>query len=276
MKKWIGSFVLAVLAFILILSASNSPWYYQYYEVPIPFSDEPVEYFTEYYLEDVDLEIESGNSTTRVTFDYDDEELESEGLAPVFAAANGIVVLAMILSFFLMLTILVSAYRHGKGGKIIVGLGVLAIIAVLAAAAYIAVGIPNAFNASYEPFDEGDTDKPEYTQSFIGEEEGISWGAGPGWYQAVIALILLIISVILAGSASKQALAEDERMEEAWLRGENPEHRTASPVNVQVSLVDTETLTLECPGCRKKFTAEIESRPAKVSCPSCGVEGNIK
>lgn len=274
-KKWIAAFVLVVLALVFLVSAWNLPWYYQVLESENPFTGDVTRYNIEYFLTDVDLEVTSGNNTERSTLDYDEEPLESEGLGPVFAVVDDIMLLTLVLTIFLFIAMIIVAVKKGRGGFVCTILAGMIIIALVFVVAYTAVGIPKAFDESYDSTDTEGLEKPGYTRTFFGGESGIVWGGGWGWYEAIIVIMLILIIMVLVRSSARAARADEIRAEQMWLDRERRQYGETVPLVMDAEVVP-EIKTLECPGCQEKFKVKITSRPVKVKCPRCGMIGHIK
>lgn len=75
---------------------------------------------------------------------------------------------------------------------------------------------------------------------------------------AVVAIVIAVIVKIISLKVEKQLRERGYAVEK--IRVEK----------------DVSAKTFRCPKCKQTFTAEEKTRPFKVRCPHCGIEGMIK
>ncbi len=291
--------MLALIAFILLMTSFILPWY-------------GIHEKREYEYSDGDTEINEYGSGFTLSFFISPA---GYGGATLYGgtATSGIFMLASLLLIagliFIGLFLLSILFKFG--GKInqtntLRTLGVLAMIFCILAPMIFMIGLPGALKSDAEKsaknsgsqYEEPDHDDP--TKSFFGSYEDVdedsfskqtdttSWGGDIGWVFAFVSFVFLLISFIMVRS-QRETVPVPQPYPEAPvsqmpaqppLPGQVP---TQPPLPGQVPTPPVQPhprrvppTQVTCPGCKNVIKINATSYPAPVKCPVCGTKGFIE
>ncbi|UCH88097.1 MAG: hypothetical protein JSV49_07460 [Thermoplasmata archaeon] len=222
-------------------------------------------------------------------FDYDDwrDEDDSDDTILVFDITFYLVLTAIIFTVISLIAVIVIGVRKSSGK---VGMGLLSFTFIIAITIPIlfASSLPGGFSQDYDDLrssagtdtyelEGADQSKPKYCEDFAGTQKGeyfeMSWGPRLGWYLSIAAFVLIGTSMILTFFPPRAP-------RETYKGPKPPSYQIDEHLEIKEAEVISEPIveekTIECPRCKSRFDVRIRQRPAKIECPFCGVEGEIK
>jgi hypothetical protein len=208
---------------ILVIMTIFMAWFSAHMDMSMQMGPTQIDYDG-----DFDLGLSSGTGTIKAmgmemtyTYTYDEVAAQLSGgmgtIAPgvdpavdqinsvldTFGMAYIFVILGMILSILALILILVAGLSGKIPGSIGGICGVIGAIFMLIAPLYLVFAFPNAVNEIIAPAGEQISFWGTYSYAFMGINLNLSWGAGMGWYLAVVAFVILLIGSIMAFGIKK-------------------------------------------------------------------------
>jgi hypothetical protein len=287
-KKAIIGFILALLAFILVLVSMFLPWYSNVGTTSA--NNMSMSMGLHYYFDHIEFTIDMPEgigfniSGASENVPYDSPEVEDMNFVKVFGITQILAIVAVITTLIGFIGAIMVAAEKMKPGVGAVLLS-LAFLMCLLAPIFLMVSLPNAFVedgmvlTSDEP-NPGFFGSKSETSSGITTEQ--NWGGGLGWFLTLFAVILNLIAMIyIARSKSEpKAFSMDAPIQFDMSAPEDTPSFTIDsapgPEPIPAAMpAQPKGDEFQCPQCRKIFIVALKKRPLHIRCPYCNLEGMI-
>ncbi|UCG70347.1 MAG: hypothetical protein JSV09_04830 [Thermoplasmata archaeon] len=243
----------------------------------------------EYYLDHAEASGESALSDSYI--DYDEEEVKDTNVVGAFKTTNSLAFLGIIGCILGLIgtALMIFGYVSSKGTAVFV---LLAVILTLFAPLYLMLALPGSFDDDAEegmvsPEDAGKNFFGSEKQEMLGGSVEYTWGGSSGWFAAIIAEIICLITLILIVKSKPEAEPKYKEPQipfestQRTMTGSYHRQQVYSPpyqekVYPQAPPVPStypQGEEIQCPGCHSVFILAETRRPAYLRCPYCGLEG---
>jgi hypothetical protein len=227
-KSWIPAFIILIVGLILIFITMILPWFSVHANVNMDMgAGFPMDMEGDFGfgLSSLTTSTTTLGFTQTQTVSYGDIQnlismytgmLGTNGSAIIDSAMNQInavfdtfslaqifVIIGLIMSIVALILIAIAGLSGRISGSVGGVFGLIAAILMLVAAFYLVFALPNAINPIIASTGEQISFWGTYSYSLGGTDINLSWGAGIGWYLAIVAFIILLIGASLAFGIKK-------------------------------------------------------------------------
>jgi hypothetical protein len=270
-----------ILPPILLIASLFGPWYFYHLDYSSDYLDVDGEQNADFYFDKVEVKTEGGSGWESETLfekttKYTDEEFEdNKEFIGAMSTTQILVIVAIIFCLIGMIGMALFVFDKIplSALKIVFVLAILALIFTLLPAIYLMNTLPGAMENDKIYFNE------DQTNDFFGDETDSnggkveeSWGAGWGWWAAMVAGILFIVAFVFFVIFT---FAEYSDRKSEQHKG-SPDYQQPTQQKSEWDYVPKNEKEVICPHCELEFKVEKRSNSYVAKCHFCNGEVTIE